>query len=277
VTGALVPHGGPGPQDAIVPEDAAVLESTRLTDLEYVVVDVETTGGSALRGHRVTEIAAVRVRGTGEVAGEFATLVNPERRIPPFVTRLTRITDGMVRHAPRFDEIAADVQALLRGRVFVAHNARFDWAFLDAELSRARGLCPPRPLLCTVRLARRLVPEISSRSLDALCYYFGIENEARHRAYGDARDGRGESQEGDDEEGVGYGAPHLSLVPGAPVLCHHGGRRHREAQNHRRLKKILQRLDRAHENAKRDADEHGNPEADRDPPESRSHFREETS
>lgn len=158
-----------------------------LRGLEYVVVDVETTGGSSARGHRMTELAVVRVRGSGEVVGEFSTLLNPERSIPPFITRLTRITNAMARDAPLFGEVAEEVVRLLSGSVFVAHNAGFDWRFLGAELIRTRGGCPELPQLCTVRLSRRLVPEVPSRSLDALSYYFGIENEARHRAYGDAR------------------------------------------------------------------------------------------
>lgn len=156
-----------------------------LHDLEYVVVDVETTGGGL--GHRITEIAAVRVDASGRVLHEYATLVNPGRSIPPAITALTHITGDMVRVAPRFEDIAAEVRVLLDGRIFVAHNAAFDWGFVSDELTRTTG----RPLagqrLCTVRLARKVVPEISRRSLDALCYFFSVVNEARHRAFGDAR------------------------------------------------------------------------------------------
>lgn len=158
-----------------------------LRELEYVVVDVETTGGSARRGHRITEIAAVRLTGDGLVLEEFGTLVNPERPIPPYITALTNITNEMVKDAPRFAEIAERVRELLAGRVFVAHNAAFDWGFLQAEFERALGFALEARILCTLRLARRVVPEVASRSLDALADYFGVENEARHRAYGDAR------------------------------------------------------------------------------------------
>jgi DNA polymerase III epsilon subunit family exonuclease len=155
--------------------------------LEWVVVDVETTGCSAYRGDRVTEVAAVRLCGDGSVVDEFSTLVNPGRPIPSFITRLTRITQSMVERAPRFGEVAAEVQRMLDRAVFVAHNASFDWRFLSAELEWATG----RPLcgrvLCTVRLARKVLPELSRRSLDSLAWYFGVENEARHRAFGDAR------------------------------------------------------------------------------------------
>jgi DNA polymerase-3 subunit epsilon len=158
-----------------------------LEDLEYVVVDTETTGGALNHGHRITEIAIVRVNARGQVLHEYATLVNPGRSIPPAITALTHITTAMVRRAPRFDEIAADVRALLKDRVFVAHNASFDWWFISDELVRTTG----RPLqgqrLCTVRLSRKVVPEVRSRSLDSLSYFFNVYNEARHRAFGDAR------------------------------------------------------------------------------------------
>jgi DNA polymerase-3 subunit epsilon len=158
-----------------------------LRSLEYVIVDVETTGGSAWHGHRITEVAIVRLRGDGRKVSEYSTLVNPDRAIPPFITRLTRITPSMAARAPRFQEVAERVREAVSGAVFVAHNASFDWRFLSTELEWVQG----RPLcgrvICTVRLARRVVPEMSRRSLDALSDYFGIENVARHRAFGDAR------------------------------------------------------------------------------------------
>jgi DNA polymerase-3 subunit epsilon len=164
----------------------AAAEDTPIRALEFVVVDVETTGGSWSHGDRVTEIAAVRVSGVGAVLDEYRTLVNPERPIPYEISALTNITRDMVYRAPRFRDVAADVARVLAGAVFVAHNAPFDWRFVGAELDRAG-----RPLtgrtLCTVRLARKVVPEIRSRSLDSLSYFFDVHNEARHRAYGDAR------------------------------------------------------------------------------------------
>lgn len=157
-----------------------------LRSLEYVVVDVETTGGSPERGHRITEFAAVRLSGAGEVLDEYSTLLNPQRPIPGYITALTRITQAMVADAPVFAEVAPRVRRLLHGAVFVAHNASFDHRFMRMELQRT-GYALAGRTLCTVRLARRTVPEVSSRSLDALSYFFGLENEARHRAFGDAR------------------------------------------------------------------------------------------
>lgn len=156
-----------------------------LSDLEYAVIDTETTGSGF--GHRITEIAIVRLNADGKVLHEYSTLVNPGRSIPPEITALTHITHDMVRVAPRFEDIADDVRFLLQDRIFVAHNAPFDWGFITKELVRTTG----RPLagrrLCTVRLARRVVPELRSRSLDSLSYFFNVRNEARHRAFGDAR------------------------------------------------------------------------------------------
>ena len=149
------------------------------------MVDVETTGGSPRHGHRVTEVAAVCVVG-GRVERTYSTLVNPERRIPAMITSLTGITDEMVRGAPRFHEVAEELGEVLQGRVFVAHNAAFDWGFLCSELERCVGSALSGRQLCTVRLARKLLPQLPSRSLDSLAHYFGLEIEARHRALDDA-------------------------------------------------------------------------------------------
>lgn len=163
----------------------SMLDDTPIRDLEYVVVDVETTGGSWGHGHRITDIAAVRLRGDGTVIDEYRTLVNPERPIPAFISALTNITWDMVRDAPRFADVAPAIARVLGGAVFVAHNASFDWRFVEAELGRA-GMPMTGRSLCTVRLARKVVPELRSRSLDALTYFFDIPVNGRHRAYGDA-------------------------------------------------------------------------------------------
>jgi len=153
--------------------------------LPYAVVDVETTGMRARGPDRVTEIAVVHVDGAG-TAVAFESLIDPGRPIPPRITALTGIDDAMVKGAPRFEDVADEVLAALAGRVFVAHNARFDLSFVRAELERARDVVWRPPLLCTVRLARRLVPELPRRNLDAVLQFYGIEIERRHRAAGDA-------------------------------------------------------------------------------------------
>lgn len=167
---------------AMVPEAQG---SPLLDDCAFAVVDVETTGMRAGFGDRITEIAVAVVHG-GRREIVFDSLVNPERPIPRAICAITNITDEMVRHAPRFTEVAERVLTVLSGRIFVAHNARFDWNFVSAELRRSRDLALDGTRLCTVRLARRLVRGVRSCGLDSLCRFFGFHNAARHRAAGDA-------------------------------------------------------------------------------------------
>ncbi|HEX6106292.1 MAG TPA: 3'-5' exonuclease [Gemmatimonadales bacterium] len=159
--------------------------SPLLEDCAFAVVDVETTGMRAAGNDRITEIAIVVVHG-GRREVVFDSLVNPGRPIPPAVCAITNITNEMVKDAPPFALVADQVLAALAGRIFVAHNARFDWGFVTAELGRARDLALDGPRLCTVRLARRLVRGVASCGLDSLQHWFGLENLARHRAAGDA-------------------------------------------------------------------------------------------
>jgi len=158
-----------------------------LDELQYAVVDVETTGGSASRGHRVTEVAAYRIDRSGTFLDEVRSLVDPDRPIPRSVSRLTGITNAMVADAPRFAEVTPGLQRVMANAVFVAHNAAFDQSFIREELRRADLAGAAGRTLCTVRMARRLVPEIRSNSLDALIHFFGVPCEARHRAWADAR------------------------------------------------------------------------------------------
>ncbi|HEU4989911.1 MAG TPA: exonuclease domain-containing protein [Gemmatimonadaceae bacterium] len=157
----------------------------RLAELTYVVVDVETTGTAAGLGDRVTELAAVVVR-AGRVHETFSTLVNPERPIPTYITRLTGISSAMVREAPAFRAVSGEVRTLLGDHVFVAHNAAFDWGFVNMELARAGETPLEGARLCTVRLARRLLSHLPRRSLDHVTAHYGITVEHRHRALGDA-------------------------------------------------------------------------------------------
>ena len=161
------------------------LGSVPLSDLRFAVVDVETTGMSARHGDRMTEVAVVHVDGA-RVEVAFESLLNPGVPIPPRITMLTGIDDALVRDAPRFEDVADNVLAALSGRIFVAHNVRFDWAFVRAEVERACGVAPRLPRLCTVRLSRALVPELERRDLDTVRFFFGIETDRRHRASGDA-------------------------------------------------------------------------------------------
>jgi DNA polymerase-3 subunit epsilon len=157
-----------------------------LADLSFAVVDVETTGGGVHKGHRITEIAIVTVEG-GRIVDDWTTLVNPGRSIQPVVTAITGITPEMVDAAPFFEHVAPQVASRLEGRVFVAHNAAFDRGFVRNELIQAEGEAPSFPSLCTVRLARLLLPRLKRRNLDELARHLDVKIEGRHRAWGDAR------------------------------------------------------------------------------------------
>src|SRR5438093_700876 len=136
-------------------------------------------------GGRIVE-AAVAILEAGIVHLAFEALLDPGTPLPPWVARLTGITDGLVAGRPCFVDIAAGLGQALDAGVFVAHNARFDWRFLAAECATAGVPAPCGPPLCTVRLTRRLVPELRHRGLDHVAAFFGVDNPARHRAFGDA-------------------------------------------------------------------------------------------
>lgn len=177
------------PSGALVPTVAA-REGTAalpLTALRFAVVDVETTGGRPGSGDRITEIAIVRVQ-DGQIVDVFETLVNPECAIPPMITQITRITSDMVRNKPVFASIAHQVAERLAGHIFVAHNASFDWRFVSHEVFRGTGQALDGTTLCTVRLARKILPQLSRRNLDSVANHYAVEipAEARHRAAGDA-------------------------------------------------------------------------------------------
>ena len=146
-------------------------------------VDVETTGGQA-GAHRVTEIAIVGVRGDREEF-RWSTLVNPGVRIPPFIVSLTGIDNDMVADAPDFAAIAPQLAERLAGRLFVAHNVRFDYSFIRSEFRRAGQHWQARHA-CTVKLSRRLYPRQPRHSLDALIETHALKVPTRHRAMPDA-------------------------------------------------------------------------------------------
>ncbi len=160
---------------------------TSLSQVTFVVVDLETTGGSALTC-RITEIGAVRVRG-GEVLGEFQTLVNPGIPIPAFISVLTGITDQMVASAPAEDSVIPAFLEFTGECVLVAHNAPFDVGFLKAAARRLQLPWPDLPVLDTVTLARRLVTrdEVPDHKLSSLAALFSTGVTPDHRALHDAR------------------------------------------------------------------------------------------
>ncbi|WP_372950425.1 PolC-type DNA polymerase III [Mariniphaga sp.] len=149
----------------------------------FAIIDIETTGNSYKYG-QITEIAIYQHNGT-ETTGSFSTLVKPEMDIPLFITRLTGISNEMVKNAPRFYEIARKIVEMTAGRIFVAHNVHFDYKFVKEEFKRL-GYDFNRKTLCTVQLSRKLIPGYSSYSLGKICAEKGIEINDRHRAAGDA-------------------------------------------------------------------------------------------
>jgi len=167
-------------------ERPVLADRIRLSDTKFAVVDVETTGSSVTKGARIVEFSAVFVE-AGDIRGEYTTLVNPEAWIPGWITRLTGIEPQMVENAPRFRDIAARVRGALEGRVFVAHNVGFDWRFVAEELRMANSIPPEGPRLCTVRMARRVLPGLRRRGLDSLSRYYDVDIVNRHRAGDDAR------------------------------------------------------------------------------------------
>lgn len=147
-------------------------------------VDLETTGATATQD-RITEIGIVAVDADGGVE-EWQQLVNPGTRIPPFIEQLTGISNALVADAPPFSAVAEEVLRRLAGRLFIAHNARFDYGFLKNEFRRL-GLPFRAPVLCTVKLSRSLFPQYKRHNLDSLAERHGLIVDGRHRALADAR------------------------------------------------------------------------------------------
>ncbi len=149
----------------------------------YAIIDIETTG-SKPHYDRITEIAVVLHDGLS-IFDSYSTLINPEKDIPEFISSLTGITNEMVKGAPRFFEIAKQIVEFTDERIFVAHNARFDYTFIKSEFA-SLGYNFDRKTICTVKMSRKLIPGQPSYSLGKLCKNIGIELQNRHRAFGDA-------------------------------------------------------------------------------------------
>ncbi len=159
-----------------------------LAGVTFCVVDLETTGGSAAKGSKITEFGAVKVRG-GEVLGEFRSLVNPDELIPAYITVLTGITNQMVIHAPRIAEVLPSFLEFARGTVLVAHNAPFDIGFLKHFAGELQIPWPGFETLDTAVLARRVLSrdEVPNCKLSTLAATFSATTTPNHRALSDAR------------------------------------------------------------------------------------------
>lgn len=156
----------------------------RLRDVSFVVTDTETTGGKAGED-RLIEVAAVKVH-DGVIVDRFAQLINPERSIPWRITEITGISTGMVFGQPVAAEVLPAYLDFLDDGVFVAHNAPFDERFINAELKILGEQGLANPVLCTLRLARRLLAGLRSKGLSSVADFYGIPISGRHRALGDA-------------------------------------------------------------------------------------------
>ncbi|MEN3325641.1 MAG: polymerase subunit alpha, Gram-positive type [Acidobacteriota bacterium] len=156
-----------------------------LKDMDFVVVDVEATGAKT-PPNRLIELGAFRIRGA-RIVDKFVSLVNPEIPIPRFVATLTGISNDMVRDAPVFADVAPKWLDFVSEAVIVAHNAPFDTSFLNHEISRVYpGHRMVNPHLCTVRLSRRAMPDLSNHRLETIASHFSIPIASRHRAGSDA-------------------------------------------------------------------------------------------
>lgn len=155
-------------------------------DIPFIVTDVETTGAHAVK-NRIMEIACMVVQG-GEIIERFSALMNPHQFIPPFIAKMTGIDNAMVFSAPEPEQVMPRVMDLLAmpNAVFVAHHVQFDWQFVVETCKRIDVSIPNIPILCTYKLARRLLPQKVKKNVGDVANYFSISVENRHRAEGDA-------------------------------------------------------------------------------------------
>ena len=175
----------PKPMQTVLQTDMFSLVDTTpecLKGKSFVVLDFETTG-TMPQEDKITEIGAVKIV-DGKIIEKFATMVNPERKIPDIVVELTGITDEMVADAPKFEEIAGDLYKFCYGSVIIAHNLSFDYAFLK-NMSKPLNYLYSNRGIDTLSMARDLLPNLGHHKLNNICDYFGIEL-VHHRAYNDA-------------------------------------------------------------------------------------------
>jgi DNA polymerase III alpha subunit (gram-positive type) len=152
----------------------------------FAVVDIETTGGKPPQ-ERVTEIAALRIDGKGRELSQFSTLVNPRKKIPPYVVRHTKISDSMVKSAPSIDEVMPQLMTFLEGNILVVHDSFADMQFLDYDCDRLYNGLLALPLLNTQHLAERYCPGLGGLGLSRIAEHLDIAIGERHRALVDAK------------------------------------------------------------------------------------------
>ncbi len=153
-------------------------------EAEYSVLDVETTGLTPYY-HGIIEIGIVKVKGL-KIIDKYQTLINPGRQIPYYITEFTGITNDDIFNAPMFEEVVDEISNFISGSIITAHNLSFDRSFINKEFLLVGKEKPTNPQLCTLRLSKRLYPDLRSRSLSNLSYYFGVKLINAHRALPDA-------------------------------------------------------------------------------------------
>ena len=192
------PDFSPSVCDAILGRDKAfkrvngnwyikpVLECNKpISECEFTVLDFEATGGKP-PDDKITEVAMARLKG-GKVVEEFSTLINPERRIPPYVVKLIGITNKMVAKEPCIDDVIRDVLDFMRGSLLVVHNASGDLPFLDYECARLFNGVLGLPVFDTQHFAQKFIPDVGGLGLERIAAHFDVELTDRHRAMGDVR------------------------------------------------------------------------------------------
>ena len=157
----------------------------KLKDSEYIVLDLETTWLIPYR-EWITEIAAIKCK-NWKILDEFQTLINPERHITNWIVRLTWITNEMVADAPTIKEVMPIFSEFLGNAIIVWHNVSFDFRFLSYYHYQCMWNYLENETLCTLKIARKLLPELPNKKLWTICEYFGITNERAHRAMWDTR------------------------------------------------------------------------------------------
>ncbi len=160
-----------------------------MENAKFVILDIETTGLSR-HMHKITEFSALKVNvdnntTTFSTTDRYSTLINPQRRIPSFITSLTGITNNMVKDAPTFPDVSADIRKFIANNVIIAHNTTFDYNFLNHNFKETETEELENSALCTCKLSRRLIPRLSSYKLENLCSHLRINNQQAHRAMSD--------------------------------------------------------------------------------------------
>ncbi len=160
-----------------------------MENTKFVILDIETTGLSR-HMHKITEFSALKVNvdnntSTFNTIDKYSTLINPQRKIPSFITSLTGITNNMVKDAPTFTDASAHIRKFIATDVIIAHNTTFDYNFLNHHFKETETDELENKALCTCKLSRRLIPHLSSYNLENLCSHLRINNQQAHRAMSD--------------------------------------------------------------------------------------------